>query len=79
MKMRRVLKPADPSPASYPRNGQRSIAHPCRLETFVACTADLDLFDPFGIENLVGGETAVGIRVQDGIDDIATLSLQAAG
>lgn len=41
------------------------------LETLLAGLAEFYLADPFGLQDLSGGETARGMRVQDGVDDVA--------
>lgn len=72
--MERALKPAVGTRCAIqerPASG-RAVAF---LEALVACPADLDLLDPLGIEYLVGRETTVRIWIQNGIDDVATLSL----
>lgn len=47
------------------------------LEPFVAGAAHLDLLDPLGEEDLVGSESTRGVGVQDRVNDITALALEA--
>jgi hypothetical protein len=43
--------------------------------TLLASLAHLDVLDPFGLQDLVGSESAMWVRIENRVDDIAALSL----
>ena len=45
------------------------------LMSFLACTTELDLPAPLGLEHLRGGDAARRVRIEDGVDDVATARL----
>lgn len=49
--------------------------HVLRSSTLFTSLANLDLLDPFGKQDLVRGQATTWVRVEDGVDDIATLTL----
>lgn len=49
----------------------------CRmLKSFLASPAHFYSLAPFGVDDLVGADTTAGIRVENGVDDVATPGLQ---
>ena len=48
----------------------------CRLKTFFACFADLDVLDPFRLQNLLRSQSSRWIRVKNRVNDIAAFRLR---
>ena len=48
---------------------------PKESESFFASLTQLYLTAPFGLENLRGCDTTAGVRVKDGVDDVAATGL----